>query len=72
MGDWLPVEQSIIKDIKRLYTKSIMLTVILTILTVIVFTIIMVVLQREMTPANHSENIAIEARKACLSCFYRR
>lgn len=61
MGDWLPVEQSLIKDIKKLYTKSIMWTVIWTIITIVAFFITLVVLQREMIPANYAENVAVEA-----------
>ena len=61
MGDWLPVEQSLSKDIKKIYTKSIMWTVILTIITILAFIIILVVLQRALIPANYAENTAIEA-----------
>ena len=55
------MEQSLIKDIKKLYTKSIMCTVISTIITIIVFFILWIFLQRAMIPANHAENAAIEA-----------
>lgn len=55
------MEQSLIKDIKKLYTKSIMWTVISTIITIIVFFILWVFLQRAMIPANHAENAALEA-----------
>ena len=61
MGDWLSVEQSLSKDIRKLYTKSIMWTVIMTVLTIIVFSFLIAYLMREITPANHAENMAIEA-----------
>lgn len=61
MGDWLSVEQSLSKDIKKLYTKSIMWTVIMTLLTIIAFSVVIAYLMREITPANHAENTAIEA-----------
>lgn len=61
MGDWLPVEQSISKDIRNLYTKSILWTVIMTVFTIIFFIILLAFLQREMMPANHAEKVAIKA-----------
>ncbi len=61
MGDRLSVEKSLSKDIRNLYTKSILWTVVTTILTVIAFVIIITFLQREMLPANHAEIAAMEA-----------
>lgn len=61
MGDWLPVEQSLSKDIRKLYTKSIMWTVIMTVITMIAFIILLALLQRGLVPANESENKALEA-----------
>jgi len=55
------MEQSIIKDIRKLFTKSIMWTIIMTVLTIIVFTVLILLLQSNMIPANHAENKASDA-----------
>ncbi|RLL40115.1 sensor histidine kinase [Oceanobacillus piezotolerans] len=55
------MEQSLSKDIRKLYTKSILWTIIMTVLTIIAFSVLIAYLMREITPANHAENTAIEA-----------
>ncbi|MBY7141830.1 HAMP domain-containing histidine kinase [Virgibacillus sp. NKC19-3] len=55
------MEKSLSKDIRKLYTKSIMWTVMMTFLTIIAFSTLIAYMMREITPANHAENTAIEA-----------